>query len=126
MAHARRGSERRGAERAALPLAFRDRNLPPLRDRLLPSGAVNRTLVGILIGIAFFAALVYTTLEQSSVECRVCITYKGRTQCETVKGSDRALAQMQATSTACTFLSSGVTDSIACSSTPPDVLECSQ
>ena len=43
---------------------------------------------------------------------------------DTVKGSDRALAQMQATSTACTFLSSGVTDSIACTSTPPDVLEC--
>ncbi len=87
---------------------------------------MNRTLVGILIGLAFFAALVYTTLEQSAVECRVCITYKGRTQCETVKGSDRPLAQMQATSTACTFLSSGVTDSLSCSNTPPDIVECTE
>lgn len=87
---------------------------------------MNRTLVGIAIAIAFFAALVYTTVEQTGVECRVCITYKGRTQCETVKGSDLQLAQMQATSTACTFLSSGVTDSLGCSNTPPDVVECTE
>jgi hypothetical protein len=79
-----------------------------------------------LVAVVFIAALVYSSFQQSAVECHVCITYRGKQQCETVKGSDRGLAQMQATSTACTFLSSGVTDSMRCSSTPPDVVECTE
>ncbi len=92
----------------------------------LVSPAVNRTVIGILVCAAFFAVLVYTTLEQTSVECRVCITYRGQSKCETVAGSDRSLAQMQATSTVCSKLSGGVTDGIRCTSTPPDVVECSE
>jgi hypothetical protein len=87
---------------------------------------MNRIVLGVLLGGAFIAALVYTTIEQTGVECRVCITYKGQSECATVVGSDRALAQMQATSTACTYLSSGVTDSISCSSTRPDSLDCTE
>ncbi len=87
---------------------------------------MNRTFVGILAAVVFLVGLVYSTLQQTAVECRVCITYNGKRQCETVRGSDRSLAQMQATSTACTFLSSGVTDSMRCSDTPPDVVECTE
>ena len=93
---------------------------------MLACSAMKRTLVGILLGSVFVAALVYVTLEQTSVECRVCLTYMGRSKCETVVGSDRPLAQMQATSTVCSHLSSGVTDSIRCTSTPPVLVECSE
>ncbi len=87
---------------------------------------MNRTLLGILLVVALFAALVYTTLDQTGVECSVCITYNGRQACETVSGPDRPLAQMQATSTACTYLSSGVTESIRCTGTVPDKIECTE
>jgi hypothetical protein len=87
---------------------------------------MNRLLLGLLLGGVFIAALVYTTIAQTGVECRVCITYRGQSRCDTVVGSDQALAQMQATSTACTYLSSGVTDSISCTSTRPDSLDCTE
>lgn len=87
---------------------------------------MNRIVVGLLLGVAFLAALIYTTIDQTGVECRVCITYQGQTVCETVVGSDRTLAQMQATATVCTSLSSGVTDSLRCSGTLPDSVECTE
>jgi hypothetical protein len=87
---------------------------------------MKRTVVGLLLVAAFIAALVYTTIDQTGVECRVCITYQGQTACSTVVGPDRSLAQMQATSTACTGLSSGVTDSISCGNTRPDSIECTE
>ncbi|MFB0976053.1 MAG: hypothetical protein QMC73_00180 [Myxococcota bacterium] len=87
---------------------------------------MNRIIVGVLLVAALLAALVYTTLDQTSVECSVCITYNGRSACETVAGPDRQLAKMQATTTACTYLSSGVTESIRCGNTVPDKVECTQ
>lgn len=87
---------------------------------------MNRILLGVLLVAALFGALVYTTVKQSGVECAVCMTYNGRSACETVSGPDRPLAQMQATTTACTHLSSGVTESIRCGSTPPDSVECTR
>lgn len=87
---------------------------------------MKRTVVGLLLAAAFIAALVYTTIDQTGVECRVCITYQGQTACSTVVGPDRSLAQMQATSTACTGLSSGVTDSISCGNTRPDSIACTE
>jgi hypothetical protein len=88
--------------------------------------AMNRILVGVLLVAALLAALVYTTLDQTGVECSVCVTYNGRSACETVAGPDRPLAKMQATTTACTHLSSGVTESIRCGNTVPDKVECTQ
>jgi hypothetical protein len=85
---------------------------------------MSRIIIGILLGAGFLAALIYTTIDQTGVECEVCVTYNGRSACETVVGSDRPLAQMQATSTACTYLSSGVTDSISCTSVRPDKVVC--
>jgi hypothetical protein len=85
---------------------------------------MNRILIGTLLVAVFLAALIYTTIDLTGLECRVCITYQGRTACETVSGADRQQVQMQATSTACTHMSSGVTDSMRCGRTPPDSVVC--
>lgn len=106
------------------PTLGRNAGLATTRAKIL--GAMNRIVIGLLLGAAFVAALVYTTIAQTGVECRVCITYRGQTACETVVGPDRSLAQMQATSTACTHLSSGVTDSIRCTGTPADSVACTE
>ncbi len=87
---------------------------------------MNRIIVGLALGAAFIGALVYTTIDQTGLECRVCITYRGQTACETVAGADRAQVQMQATSTACTHMSIGVTESMRCSRTPPDSFVCTE
>jgi hypothetical protein len=85
---------------------------------------MSRTLLGVLCGAILFAALIYTTLRDTEVSCEVCIEFEGRSACNTAAGPDVALARMQATSGACASLSSGVTNSIRCNSTPPASVQC--
>jgi len=51
--------------------------------------------------------------------CEVCITFNGRTACRTAGASTEAQAVRTATENACAQIASGVTDSMACESTPP-------
>jgi hypothetical protein len=74
--------------------------------------------------VLFMLYVVYNSLQVSGIRCEVCITYEGRSQCRTVDGDSREEAMMAATTNVCAFLSSGVTDSIACSRTPPTKADC--
>ena len=85
---------------------------------------MQRIIVGVVLAAAFVAALVSVTLQQSSVECEVCLTFNGRTQCESAAAPDRTQAQMQAVSSICSQLSRGVTQGIQCSNTRPSSVEC--
>ena len=78
------------------------------------------TLVSILFGLAVLGMLVYSTLGLRQVSCEVCMTFEGRTQCAKASGTTREEAQRTATDTACATISSGMTESIRCSNTPPD------
>lgn len=81
---------------------------------------------GILCAVLFFAALFYVTRSESAVECTVCIRFRGNENCATVSGPDEQQARMQATSTACAPLSSGVTEGMECSRTAPSRVSCSR
>lgn len=83
-----------------------------------------RVVVGILLGAAFVAAMVYAVMAEGRVECEVCVAYRGRTVCRTSTAVDRKSAISGAVSAACAVLSGGVTDGIECSSTPPRSLTC--
>jgi len=85
-----------------------------------------RTLIGLLLGAAFIAGTVYLALEQNRVECEVCMSYRGRQLCETSSAMTRDDALMQATSTVCAQISSGVTSGIQCTSSPPVSSQCSE
>ncbi len=87
---------------------------------------MKRALVGTLLGVGFVVALVVTTAHQMRVTCEVCIAYRGRQTCEVAIAVDRAAALMQATSSACTQISGGVTDGIQCNRTPPLSTRCSE
>ena len=87
---------------------------------------MKRALVGTLLGVGFLVALVVTTAHQIRVTCEVCIAYRGRQKCEVAIAVDRAAALMQATSSACTQISGGVTDGIQCNQTPPLSTHCSE
>jgi len=82
--------------------------------------------VGVLLGAAFLAALVWTTLAQSNVECEVCVDYGGGSICRSVAGSDTEEAARQAQANACAILSRGVTQGLECDRTPPRSLRCSE
>jgi len=85
-----------------------------------------RVAAGLACAAAFFAALYYVTLVESSVSCTVCVEFGGGRSCSTVAGPDREQVVAQATSTACTTLSAGVTQSMACMRTPPYSTTCDQ
>jgi hypothetical protein len=72
------------------------------------------------------AALIYTTLSETGVECEVCVDYRGQSMCKTVTAPDRTQAIQQATATACALLSSGVTAGMECNSAPPSITRCSE
>lgn len=84
-----------------------------------------RAWVGILVAAFFLAAMFYVTRSETTVECSVCIQFNGVENCATVSGPDQAQAMMQATSTACAPISSGVSDGMKCTRTPPRSARCS-
>jgi hypothetical protein len=82
--------------------------------------------MGILLGVCLLAALVYMTLAESGVTCEACVSFGGRQLCETASAPDVEQARMQAVSSACSQLTSGVTSGLDCTRKPPVSLECSE
>jgi hypothetical protein len=77
-------------------------------------------LVSLLFGLAVLATLVWSTLGLRAYTCEVCMTFSGRTNCAKASGTSREEALRTATDTACAPITSGMTESIQCSNTPPD------
>ncbi len=81
------------------------------------------------IAIAVFVLLVlglivFSTLSLGGYSCEVCMEYQGRSKCRTARGSTEEEARKTGIDNACAFLASGVTDSIACTNTPPKSVQC--
>lgn len=79
-----------------------------------------------ILGAITLALVVYYALGQTRVSCEVCITFRGRTQCRSALGATREEATRTATDNACAFLASGMTDSVACTNTPPTRVSCEE
>ena len=82
--------------------------------------------IGLLLGAAFLAALVWSTWSQAGVECEACVEYGGASVCRSVAASDTEEAARQAQANACAILSRGVTQGLECDRTPPRSLRCSE
>ena len=68
--------------------------------------------------------IVYSSLGQGGIRCEVCLEFRGRDVCRAVDGTNEHDARMVATTNACAFVASGVTESMACERTPPRKAEC--
>jgi hypothetical protein len=89
--------------------------------------SMKKVKVFAIVGFVLLLALIiYSSMGLSPVTCEVCITYRGRSECRAAQGANAEEAQRTATDVACTFLSSGMTDSIACGNTTPARLMCSE
>jgi hypothetical protein len=86
---------------------------------------LTQTLVKIALVLGFLAIVVYSALGQSRVTCEVCMSYQGRQACETTSAADEAEALTQATSSACSRISAGVTGTIQCNNSRPLSSHCS-
>jgi len=73
----------------------------------------------ILAAIGFIAALAYNTMSYSAFRVEVCMDFEGRTDCRTALAATEELALRAAIDNACALISSGMTKSMACTSTQP-------
>ena len=69
--------------------------------------------------LLFLGLLLYSSLRLGQVTVEVCIEFKGRTGCGTAAAPTEEEAIRTASDNACALIASGMTDSIACSRTPP-------
>ena len=81
---------------------------------------MNKTvLLAIGFALVVLVVLVYTTLGNRRYRCEVCMAFQGRSACRTAGASTEGQALRTASENACALIASGVTDSIACDTTPP-------
>lgn len=69
--------------------------------------------------VLFLILLVYSSLRLGQVQVEVCVTYKSRSNCGRAAAPTEKEAIDAAADNACATLASGMTESIACSRTPP-------
>jgi hypothetical protein len=78
----------------------------------------SKVLIGAAIAL-FLCYVVYSSLGLGHHRVEVCMEFRGQTACATATGATREEAQRTATDTACAQISAGMTDSMACSQSPP-------
>lgn len=77
---------------------------------------------GILIAlgaVAFIGLLFYNSMSYGQYRVEVCMDFEGRQNCRTALGATEELALRSAVDLACATISSGMTNSMACSATRP-------
>jgi hypothetical protein len=73
----------------------------------------------------FMGFVIYRSFYIAGYACSVCIEFRGASVCRRVEGSTELDARRAATTNACAYLASGVTDSMACERTEPRSVDCS-
>lgn len=86
---------------------------------------VKKFLVPVFF-IGFLIFVVYSTLQLNVVSCYVCVEYRGKIECASASGRTKELAADAAVTVACSGISSGVTESIACTNAPRVREDCSK
>ncbi len=91
----------------------------PVRNRMKRS-----TLYAIAAVFAVAALFFVMTTARATVQCRVCVEFRGRTNCAAARGATEQAAREGAQSTACGPIASGMDQQIGCGRTPPALVQC--
>ena len=79
------------------------------------------TLAAVLAVAALFFVM---TTARAKVQCRVCVEFRGRSNCATAVGATEQAAREGAQTTACGPVASGMDEQIGCGRVQPAVAEC--
>ena len=82
------------------------------------------TILAIVFGIIVLGIIIYNSMGLRQVECEVCMELDGRSKCVTVRGENEQVAMQTAKESACSFITSGRTESIRCNGQPPAKTDC--
>jgi hypothetical protein len=81
-------------------------------------------LVTLLIGLAFAAFLLWSTLASQHAECTISVVYAGAQGTATASAASEVDAAREAQTAACGPLARGMNDRIACARTRPVSKRC--
>jgi len=85
-----------------------------------------RIAIGLALGVGFVTAVIWFALDATSVECEICVDYKGRKACSIARAADLETAEMQAHSGACSQVTGGVTETLECDRLAASLRRCSE
>lgn len=91
------------------------------RSRL---GSWRGTIAAFVVLVPVVAYVLHASLEQAAVECEVCIRYAGDRVCRTVSATTETDAIRGAIDNACGPVAAGVTETVRCTTTPPESARC--
>ena len=83
-----------------------------------------KVLVTVAALVALLGVFTYLTMSPNEVTCEVCMEFRGATECRKATAKTREEAEVAAASTACSLISGGVTDGMACRSATPQKVLC--
>jgi hypothetical protein len=82
-------------------------------------------VVCVAVAAAMLGLILYLAFSASQVACEACMSFRGRTVCREALGPSRDEAARTAVDNACSFLASGMTEVVECTTrTPPQSLTC--
>jgi hypothetical protein len=82
--------------------------------------AKNKALwIVVLFGLLFLIVMYTSTRNLAAHRVEVCMEFRGQQACRGASAATLEAAKRTATDNACAFLASGMSDSIACTNTPP-------
>jgi hypothetical protein len=82
------------------------------------------TLYSLAAVLAVGALFFVMTTARAKVRCRVCMEYRGRTNCAAAVGPSEQAAREGAQSTACGPIANGMDQQIGCGRTQPLSVQC--
>lgn len=88
------------------------------------TGLRKTTVAALVLLPPIIGLVIYNSFQVSDYQCTVCIEFEGQSMCRTVTGQTEAEGVQSATTNVCALLTSGMTNSIHCSRTPPKKAEC--
>ncbi|MGB7213290.1 MAG: hypothetical protein WBC97_11775 [Gemmatimonadales bacterium] len=84
----------------------------------------RNTIITVLVIAVFAGLLLYSTLSAQRVQCDVCVTFNGRSNCASATAATETDASHSAQATACGTLSQGMAESINCGDAQPTKRAC--
>ena len=82
----------------------------------------NLYTIAVILAVA--ALFLVLTRANAKVQCRVCVEFRGRSNCAAAAGATERAALDGAQSTACGPIASGMDEQIACGRTTPTLQQC--
>jgi len=85
---------------------------------------VKKTVwLGILFGVLVLGYVMYSSFSPKAYRVKVCMSYKGGTNCGTASADKREVALREATTNACALIASGIIESGQCENSTPVSLD---